>query len=48
MQESVIVQGVLDELNQCVFKESDPEESRLLISEPIEVIDIERASQSFG
>jgi hypothetical protein len=48
MQESVIVQGVLDELHQCAFEESVPEEGRLLIPEPIEGIEIARASQSFG
>ena len=48
MQESVIVQGVLDELHQCAFEESVPESDRLLIPEPRDAIDLARDSLSFG
>jgi hypothetical protein len=48
MQESIIVQGVLDELHSFAFDESVPEADRLLIPEPREAIDMARDSLSFG
>ena len=48
MQESVIVQGILDELSQCAFDESVQREDRLLIPEPSNAIDLARESLSFG
>lgn len=48
MQESVIVQGVLDELEQCAFDESVNREDRLLVPEPSNAIDLARGSLSFG
>jgi hypothetical protein len=48
MQESVIVQGVLDELHQCAFDESIPEEHRLLILETPDAIDLARGAVAFA
>ncbi|KAL3918602.1 MAG: hypothetical protein SGARI_007423, partial [Bacillariaceae sp.] len=39
MQESVIVDGILDELAQCAFDESIAQEHRLLIPEPTTAIE---------
>ena len=47
MQESVIVQGILDELNQCAFDENVAESDRLLLTKP-DAIDIARSELSFG
>lgn len=49
MQEAVIVEGILDELQQCAFDESIDEENRLLqLSEPKDAIEQARATLSFG
>lgn len=48
MQESVIIQGILDELHQCAFDDSVEEENRLLIPEPKDGIELARSSLSFG
>ena len=48
MQESVIVQRLLDELQQCAFDESVPEKDRLLIPEPVDAIDKAREALAFG
>lgn len=48
MQESVIVDGILDELHQCAFDESVPEKDRLLIPEPKNGIDLAREALAFG
>ncbi len=49
MQESVIVDGILDELHQCAFGDgSIPEPDRLLIPEPRNAIDVARESLAFG
>ena len=53
MQESVILQGILDELQQCATDTNDrneviADEDRLLIPEPHDAIEQARASISFG
>ncbi len=48
MQESVVVQGILDELDRCAFDESVPTGSRLLTPEPSNAIELARGSLSFG
>jgi len=49
MQESVVVNGVLDELQQCVFDESIEEANRLLaLEEPKDAIDRARDALAFG
>lgn len=48
MQESVIVQGILDELDQCAFDESVQPEDRLLLTATEDAIDMARGSISFG
>lgn len=49
MQETVILQGILDELHQCAFDESVSEPDRLLIlPAPKDGIDKARDSLSFG
>lgn len=49
MQETVILEGILDELHQCAFDESIEEENRLLqLSEPKNAIEEARAELSFG
>ena len=48
MQESVIVQGVLDELDQCAFDESVAVPDRLLVPQPSNAIELARGSLSFG
>ncbi|CAB9512156.1 expressed unknown protein [Seminavis robusta] len=49
MQETVIVEGLLDELHQCAFDESIDEENRLLqLSEPKDAIEQARTALSFG
>jgi len=49
MQETVIVQGILDELDQCAFDESIGEEDRLLLlTEPQDAIAQARSALSFG
>jgi hypothetical protein len=48
MQESVIVDGILDELHQCAFDESVAPEHRLLIPEPKSAIEDAREALAFG
>ena len=49
LQETVIVGGILDELQQCAFDDSVEEENRLLqLSEPKDAIEQARAALSFG
>jgi len=49
MHETMIVQGVLDELDQCAFDQSVEEENRLLVlPEPKDAIDKARGALSFG
>jgi hypothetical protein len=49
MQETVILEGLLDELHQCAFDDSIEEENRLLqLCEPKDAIENARASLSFG
>jgi hypothetical protein len=48
MQESVIVDGILDELQQCAFDESIAPTDRLLIPEPTTAIEDARRSLAFG
>lgn len=48
MQESVVVQGMLDELQQCAFDESVVEENRLLTPEPADAIESAREALAFG
>lgn len=48
MQESVIVQGILDELHQCAFDDSVPTADRLLVPDPTNAIELARGSLSFG
>lgn len=48
MQESVIVQGILDELDKCASEESVAEANRLLIPNPRDAIDAARSAVSFG
>ena len=48
MQESLIIQGILDELLQCAFDENVPENDRLLVPDPVDGIDLARSSLSFG
>ena len=47
MQESVIVQGVLDELHEIANDKSVPLADRLLIPEPSDAIEVARSSLSF-
>jgi hypothetical protein len=48
MQESAIVQGLLNELHQCAFDESVSEDDRLLIPEPSDAIDKAQEALAFG
>jgi hypothetical protein len=48
MQESVIVDGILDELQQCAFDGSIAPTDRLVIPEPITAIEDARRALSFG
>mmetsp|Transcript_18614 Transcript_18614/g.53115 ORF Transcript_18614/g.53115 Transcript_18614/m.53115 type:complete len:241 (-) Transcript_18614:171-893(-) len=48
MQESVIVQGILDELQQCSSDDGVDEADRLLIPEPKDAIENAMESISFG
>jgi hypothetical protein len=48
MQESVIVQGIFDELDQMASDESINREDRLLVPVPSNAIDMARGSLSFG
>lgn len=49
MQESVILEGILDELHQCAFDEEIEEENRLLIlREPKDAIENARDALAFG
>jgi hypothetical protein len=48
MQESVIVDGILDELHQCAFDETISESDRLLIPDPTNAIDMARETLAFG
>mmetsp|Transcript_85642 Transcript_85642/g.247334 ORF Transcript_85642/g.247334 Transcript_85642/m.247334 type:complete len:214 (+) Transcript_85642:131-772(+) len=48
MQESVILQGILDELDQCAFDENIPVNDRLLVPEPSNAIELARGTLSFG
>lgn len=48
MQESVIVDGILDELQQCAFDESVAPPNRLLIPEPMTAIEDAREALAFG
>jgi hypothetical protein len=50
MQESVIVDGILDELHRCAFGGDDSiaAEDRLLIPEPSNAIEVARESLAFG
>ena len=48
MQESVIVDGILDELHQCAFDDSVAPEHRLLIPEPKSAIEDAREALAFG
>ena len=48
MQESTIVQGILDELHQCAFDESVAPDDRLLLTQTEDAIDLARGSISFG
>lgn len=49
MQESVIIQGVLDELHDCAFDEAIEEENRLLLlPEPKDAIEKVRESLAFA
>ncbi|KAL3929639.1 MAG: hypothetical protein SGARI_004695, partial [Bacillariaceae sp.] len=48
MQESVIVDGILDELHQCAFDDSIAAEHRLLIPEPKTAIEDAREALAFG
>jgi hypothetical protein len=48
MQESVIVDGLLDELQQCAFDESIEPKHRLLLPEPTTAIEDARQSLAFG
>ena len=48
MQESVVVQGMLDELQQCASDESIVEVDRLLIPEPADAIESAREELAFG
>jgi hypothetical protein len=49
MQESVILEGVLNELNTCAFDESVAKEDRLLLlKEPHDAIEKARDALSFG
>lgn len=48
MQESVIVQGILEELDRCAFDETVPVASRLLTPDPSNAIELARGSLSFG
>lgn len=48
MQESIMVQGILEELDRCAFDESVPIGNRLLTPEPSNAIELARGSLSFG
>ncbi|KAG7341552.1 hypothetical protein IV203_023504 [Nitzschia inconspicua] len=48
MQESVIVDGILDELHKCAFDDSVAPSNRLLIPEPATAISDAREALSFG
>ena len=48
MQESVVVQGMLDELHQCASDENVVEADRLLIPEPADAIENAREELAFG
>ena len=49
MQETVILQGLLDELHKCAFDESVEEANRLLqLSEPKDAIEQARNTLAFG
>ena len=49
MQETVILEGILDELHQCAFDDAIKEEHRLLqLVEPKDAIDKARTALSFG
>jgi hypothetical protein len=48
MQESVIVDGILDELQQCAFDDSIALSDRLLIPEPPTAIEDAREALAFG
>jgi hypothetical protein len=48
MQESVIIQGILDELEKCANEENVELNDRLLVPEPANAIDMARGAVSFG
>lgn len=48
MQEAVIVQGILDELNQCATDQSVAEHHRLLVLEDSDAIEKARDALAFG
>ena len=48
MQESVIIEGILDELDLCAFDDKVAEDDRLLLTATPDAIDIARSSLSFG
>ena len=49
MQETVILEGILDELHQCAFDETIEEENRLLqLVEPKDAIEKARDALAFG
>ena len=48
MQESIMVQGILEELDRCAFDESVPIGNRLLTPQPSNAIELARGSVSFG
>ena len=48
MQESVVLQGIFDELRQCAYDESVPIEDRLLVPVSDDSLDIVSEELSFG
>ena len=48
MQESVIIQGILDELEKCANEANVAVEDRLLVPEPANAIELARGEVSFG
>jgi len=48
IQESVLIEGILDELEKCANEANVAVEDRLLVPEPADAIALARGSVSFG